>query len=83
MTKGLLYLFCVLLNLKITSLFSLLITKLSHLTVVDHRDCVGSPGLDHPVHQLPLSGEGVELQDVIRVGGGTVITALIFIINIC
>ena len=68
------YLFCVLLNLKITSLFSLLITKLSHLTVVDHRDCVVISGLDHPVHQLPLSGEGVELQDFIK-GEGTVMTA--------
>ena len=29
--------------------------------------------LDHPVHQLPLSGEGVELQDFIVVGEGTVI----------
>jgi len=29
---------------------------------------VAIPGLDHPVHQLPLSGEGVELQDVIREG---------------
>ena len=37
-----------------------------------------TPGLDHLVHQLPLTGEGVELQDVIVVGG-TVITALIFI----
>ena len=36
---------------------------------VDHRDSVVNPGLDHPVHQLPLSGEGVELQDIINVGG--------------
>ena len=42
----------------------------------DHRDGVVMPGLDHPVHQLPLSGEGVELQDFIKVGG-TVSTALI------
>ena len=35
-------------------------------------------GLDHPVHQLPLSDEGVELQDVIE-GRGIVIIALIFI----
>ena len=40
---------------------------------VYHRDGVVTPGLDHPVHQLPLSGEGVELQDLIIVG--TVITA--------
>ena len=37
--------------------------------------------LDHPVHQLPLSGEGVELQDVIIVGASAIIvtTALKFI----
>ena len=45
-----------------------------------------TPGLDHPVHQLPLSGEGVELQDFIRVVGvtdptwiGTVIASYIII----
>ena len=43
------------------------------MLMVDGGDRVVTPGLDHPVHQLPLSGEGVELQDVIRVG--TVITA--------
>ena len=43
---------------------------------VYHRDCVEIPGLDHPVHQFPLSGEGVELQDVIRVR--TESTALTF-----
>jgi len=32
------------------------------------------PGLDHPVHHMPLFIEGVELQDVIVVGG-TVSTA--------
>ena len=37
------------------------------LLKVDHGDRVGTPGLDHVVHQLPLSGEGVELQDLIRV----------------
>ena len=41
---------------------------------VDHRDSMAISGLDHPVHQLPLSGEGVELQDIIK-GGGTVMTA--------
>ena len=50
------------------------VTELLHLTVLDNGDCVGISGLLHPVHQLPLSGEGVELQDVIKVGG-TVITA--------
>ena len=30
-------------------------------------------GLNHPVHQLPLSGEGVELKDFIVVGAGIVI----------
>ena len=40
---------------------------------VDHGDCVASPGLDHIGHLLPLSGEGVELQDVIVEG----VTAII------
>ena len=40
---------------------------------VDHRDGVVIPGLDHPVHQLPLSGEGVELKDFIR-GGAVVLS---------
>ena len=31
-----------------------------------------SPDPDHPVHQFPLSAEGVELQDVIVVGVLTV-----------
>ena len=35
--------------------------------VGDDRDSVVVPGLDHPVHQLPLSTEGVELQDLIEV----------------
>ena len=34
----------------------------------DGGDRVDDSGLDHPVHQLPLSGEGVELQDFIVVG---------------
>ena len=38
------------------------------MLMVDGGDRVVTPGLDHPVHQLPLSGEGVELQDVIIVG---------------
>ena len=38
------------------------------LMKVDHGDRVAIPGLDHPGHPLPLSGEGVELQDVIRLG---------------
>ena len=41
------------------------VTVLSKLAVLNDRDSVGIPGLDHPVHQLPLSGEGVELQDLI------------------
>ena len=49
------------------------VTVLSNHAVVHNRDSVVSPGLDHPVHLLPLTGEGVELKDVIRVG--TVITA--------
>ena len=47
-------------------------TDPGHLVEVDHGDSVGRPGLDHPVQQLPLSGEGVELQDVIVVDVGTV-----------
>ena len=45
---------------------------------VDDWHSVAISGLDRPVHQLPLSSEGVELQDVIKVGG-TVTTAWIFI----
>ena len=41
----------------------------------DGGDRVARPGLDHPVHQLPLSGEGVELQDLIVV----VVTAIIVV----
>ena len=33
--------------------------------VVDHRDGMAPPGPEHPVHQLPLSGEGFILQDLI------------------
>ena len=52
------------------------VTVLSHLAVVHYRDSVVTPGLDHPVHLLPLTGEGVELKDVVRVGvGGTDVTA--------
>ena len=46
----------------------------SHLTVFYNRDIIVSPGLDHPVHQIPLTGEGVELKDIIIEGG--IITAL-------
>ena len=49
------------------------VAVLSKLAVLNDRDSVVSPGLDHPVHLLPLTGEGVELQDVVIVG--TVITA--------
>ena len=51
------------------------VAVLSKLAVLNDRDSVVSPGLDHPVHLLPLTGEGVELQNVIIAGGGTVITA--------
>ena len=50
------------------------ITDPGHLVEVDHGDSVAIPGLDHLGHLLPLSGEGVELQDLIVVGT-TVITA--------
>ena len=33
---------------------------------LDNGDCVVLPGLPHLGHLLPLSGEGVELQDVLR-----------------
>ena len=51
----------------------LLLTQMSHLTVVDGGDSVVISGLDHLGHQLPLSGEGVELQDLIRVGGTVIV----------
>ena len=67
------------LNDKIFSLLCMFIGSVHSLNTkfcvkVDHRHSVVFPGLDHPVHQLPLSGKGVKLQDVIIVGG-TVITA--------
>ena len=53
----------------------MIVTVLSpDLAVVYNRDSVTRPGLDHPVHLLPLTGEGVELQDVVK-AGGTVPTA--------
>ena len=48
------------------------VTELLHLTVLDNRDCVVKSGLLHLGHLLPLSVDGVELQDFIRVGAGTV-----------
>ena len=44
------------------------VTELSNLAVLYNRDSVVTPGLHHLGHLLPLSGEGVELQDVIVVG---------------
>ena len=38
-----------------------------------YRHSVVVPGVDHPVHQFPFFGEGVELQDFNKVG--IVITA--------
>ena len=66
------------LNDKIFSLLCMFIGSVQSLNTkscvkVDHRDSVVFPGIDHPVHQLPLPGEGVELQDFIR--GCTDITA--------
>ena len=49
------------------------VTVLSNHAVLNDRDSVDTPGLDHPVHLLPLTGEGVELKDVIIVGEGTVV----------
>ena len=50
------------------------VAVLSHHAVVHKRESVITPGLDHPVHLLPLTGEGVELKDVVIVGGGTGLT---------
>ena len=41
--------------------------------VVNNRDSVVAPGLEHPVHQLPLSGEGIKLQDLIVVDKAAII----------
>ena len=63
-------------RLKMTAIsFHSSVTELLHLTVLDNRDCVGISGLLHLGHLLPLSVDGVELQDFIVVGGGTIITA--------
>ena len=51
------------------------VTELPDLTVLDNRDCVGISGLFHLGHLLPQSSDRVELQDFIRVCGGTIITA--------
>ena len=51
------------------------VTVLSHRAVLNNRDSGPPPALDHPVHQLPLTNEGVELQDVIIIEGGTLMTA--------
>ena len=50
---------------------------MSHFAVVYNRHRVEPTGLVHLGHLLPLSGEGVELQDVIIVGApvNTVATA--------
>ena len=50
------------------------VTELSHLAVVYNRYCVGITGLLHLGHLLPLSGGGVEHQDVIK-EGSVIITA--------
>ena len=44
------------------------VIELSHLAVIYNRDSVMTPALDHFVYQLPLSVEGLELQDVIHEG---------------
>ena len=49
------------------------VTELIHLAILYNGNSVVPPGLDHPVHLLPLTGEGVELQDVVIVDAGTVI----------
>ena len=42
------------------------VTELLHLTVLDNGDCVGVSGLLHLAHLLPVSADGVELQDFIN-----------------
>ena len=42
------------------------VTKLSHLAVVYNRNCVVTAGFPHLGLLLPLSGEGVELEDAIK-----------------
>ena len=49
------------------------VTVLSNHAVLNDRDSVVIPGLDHPVHLLPLTGEGVELKDVVIGGEGIII----------
>ena len=51
------------------------VTELSILAVLYNRDSVKISALDHPVHQIPLSGDGVELTDIGVTRGGTVSTA--------
>ena len=43
--------------------------------VVNNRDSVELPGLEHHVHQLPLSGEWIIFQDLIVVGARVILTA--------
>ena len=40
------------------------VTVQGNLAVLNDGDSVPLPALDHPVHLLPLTGEGVELKDV-------------------
>lgn len=56
--------------------FSLLPTKLSHLLVLDNRDCVPPSRLAQIPHQLPLSGLGLKLQNVLIVDGSVIFVHL-------
>ena len=51
------------------------VTDPGNLIEVDHGDSEARPALEHVGHQLPLSGEGVELQNVIRAGETVISTA--------
>ena len=42
------------------------VTELLHLTVLDNGDCVVKSGILHLAHFLPVSVDGVELQDFIN-----------------
>ena len=43
-------------------------TELSNLAVVYNGDCMHDTGVLHLGHLLPLSGEGIELHDVLNDG---------------
>ena len=59
------------LNAEIQKYFSVMFIEsvlTERFNVVNNRDSGVGPGLEHPVHQLPLSGDWIILQDLIVVG---------------